>query len=194
MKPRTSATHTLQIAVLDTPTGGRIGMTLCPGKRDPVAMTGPWDRDLGIDLRAVADWGAGALVTLMEAHELEQLGVLEIGLRAKSMGMEWFHLPIRDVSIPDATFEAAWETAGHALREQLKDGQGIVIHCRGGLGRTGLIAARLLIELGELPSKALDKVRAARPGAVETWQQEEYVLKLQNLTLPQSGDAGCFLL
>jgi ADP-ribosyl-[dinitrogen reductase] hydrolase len=187
VKPRTSATHPLQIAVLDIPTGGRIGMTFCPGKRDLTAMTGPWDRDLGLDLQAVAEWGADALVTLMEAHELEQLGVSDIGRRAESMGIEWFHLPIRDVSIPDATFEAMWDKAGYALREKLKDGQGIVIHCRGGLGRTGLVAARLLIELGDLPHKAMDKVRAARPGAVETWQQEEYVLRIQNQRLPQSA-------
>ena len=73
----------------------------------------------------------------------------------------------------------------------LKNGQGIVVHCRGGLGRTGLIAAQLLIELGEMPSKALERVRAARPGAVETRQQEKYVLSLQNLTQAQLSDAGC---
>jgi ADP-ribosyl-[dinitrogen reductase] hydrolase len=191
VKPRTSLTHPLQIAVLELPTGGRIGMTFCPGKRDPAAMTGSWDRDLGVDLKAVVDWGASALVTLMEDHELKKLGVRVIGQHVKSMGMEWFHLPIRDVSIPDASFETAWETAGQALRAMLKNGQGIVIHCRGGLGRTGLIAAQLLIELGEMPSKALERVRAVRPGAVETRQQEEYVLSLQNLTQAQLSDAGC---
>ena len=185
MDPRTSATHPLQIAALDTPAGGRIGMTFCPGKRDPAAMTGPWERDLGVDLQAIADWGAGTLVTLMEAHELVQLGVSEIGRRAESVGMAWSHLPIRDVSVPDAAFERAWETAGSALREKLIDGQGVVVHCRGGLGRTGLIAARLLIELGEPPREALERVRAARPGAVETRQQEEYVLKVKSPGLPR---------
>ncbi len=187
MNPRTSATHPLRIAALDTPAGGRIGMTFCPGKRDPAAMTGPWDRDLGIDLRAIVDWGASALVTLMEAHELAQLGVSDIGQRTESMGMVWFHLPIRDVSIPDAAFEATWDTAGETLRARLRDDHGIVIHCRGGLGRTGLIAARLLIELGEPPRKALENVRAVRSGAVETRQQEEYVLKVRDLGLPRSS-------
>jgi ADP-ribosyl-[dinitrogen reductase] hydrolase len=54
----------------------------------------------------------------------------------------------------------------------------LVIHCKGGLGRTGVVAARLLIELGETPNAALARVRAARPGAVETPEQEDYVLNL----------------
>ena len=56
-------------------------------------------------------------------------------------------------------------------------GQSLVVHCRGSLGRTGLIVARLLIALGEAPRKALEQVRAARPGAVETRAQEQYVLE-----------------
>jgi ADP-ribosyl-[dinitrogen reductase] hydrolase len=40
----------------------------------------------------------------------------------------------------------------------------------------GSVAARLLIELGESPTVALKPVRAARPGAVETREQEAYVL------------------
>ncbi len=180
MNPRTSATHPLQVATLSITAGGRIGMTFCPGKRDLAAMTGPWDRDLHADLKVLKDWGATALVTLMEAHELEQLGVSELGQATMLIGMEWFHLPIRDVSIPDATFETAWARLGQALRERISNGQGVIVHCRGGLGRTGVIAARLLIELGEQPSNALAMVRAVRPGAVETRQQEEYVLRLSD--------------
>ena len=58
-------------------------------------------------------------------------------------------------------------------------GESVVVHCRGGLGRTGLVAARLLVELGESPVSALVRVRAARPGAVETVEQEKYVLQLR---------------
>lgn len=180
MTPRTSTTDPLQIASLDTPAGGRIGMTFCPGKRDPTALSGHWHRDLEADLRAIVGWGASALVTLMERHEFELLGVPDLGQRTEAAGMAWYHLPIRDVSIPDAAFESAWETAGAALRYALAHGDGIVIHCRGGLGRTGMIAARLLTELGERPQMALARVRAARPGAVETSQQEAYVLGAVN--------------
>ncbi|MDP7292161.1 MAG: hypothetical protein QF497_08015, partial [Verrucomicrobiota bacterium] len=56
------------------------------------------------------------------------------------------------------------------------NGESIVLHCKGGLGRTGTIAARLLVELGMTPGNAILAVREARPGAIETSAQETYVL------------------
>lgn len=51
-----------------------------------------------------------------------------------------------------------------------------MVHCKGGLGRAGTIAARLLVELGTDPSDAISKVRGVRTGAIETSAQERYVL------------------
>ena len=180
MKPRTSDSHPLQIAFVETPGNGRIGMTFCPGKYDPKAMTGPWARDMHTDLAAIANWDAIALVTLMESHELDLLGVSGLGDMALSQGLDWNHLPIQDVSVPNVAFEAQWAGASSVLRSQLLAGKSIVVHCRGGLGRTGIVAARLLIDLGEKPVTALERVRAARPGAVETSEQEAYVLGLRD--------------
>lgn len=67
---RTSQTHPLQIAaVRPGPKLGRIGLTFCPGKKQPHAATGAWDRDLETDVQAIKTWGAGAVVTLIEDHE-----------------------------------------------------------------------------------------------------------------------------
>jgi ADP-ribosyl-[dinitrogen reductase] hydrolase len=57
----------------------------------------------------------------------------------------------------------------------LCDASNIVVHCRGGIGRAGMVAARLLVELGDAPDVATAKVRAARhPKAVETLEQERW--------------------
>jgi len=135
----------------------------------------------------VFTWGARALVTLIEDHELAHLGVPDIGEKTESMGMDWYHLPIRDVSIPNLAFEKAWATISGELSQILQRGDGVVVHCRGGLGRTGMIAARLLIELGETPCNALQRVRAVRPGAVETLEQENYVLSRVMALLRSKG-------
>jgi ADP-ribosyl-[dinitrogen reductase] hydrolase len=82
------------------------------------------------------------------------------------------------VSIPDARFEKEWSTAGEELRALLRRGLDVLVHCRGGLGRAGTIAARLLIELGMDPTKAIEHVRAVRPRAIETSDQERYVRNL----------------
>lgn len=90
--------------------------------------------------------------------------------------MLWFHIPIVDVSTPDDTFERQWDVTGAELRTLLRNGRDVLVHCRGGLGRAGTIGARLLIELGMEPTAAIRKVRSARPGAIETPEQERYLL------------------
>ena len=61
----------------------------------------------------------------------------------------------------------------------LREDRNILVHCRGGLGRAGTIAARLLIEIGIDPKIAISEVRAVRPGAIETVEQEKYVLSIR---------------
>jgi ADP-ribosyl-[dinitrogen reductase] hydrolase len=177
---QTSVSHPLQIATIATgvPGSGRVGVTFCPGKYDPHAMSGAWDRDLALDLDAIRSWGASAVVTLVEPKELTLLRVDRLGEEVLRRDMLWFHLPIVDVSVPDQWFEEKWDTAGEELRSILRNGSGVVVHCRGGLGRAGTIASRLLIELGMAPKTAIERVRAVRPGAIETRAQEQYVLAI----------------
>ena len=180
---RTSLTHPLEIAALSAgPTFGRVGITFCPGKYDRHAMSGYWERDLSRDLDAIRDWGAVAVVTLVEPNELAALRVEHLGEEVLRRKMLWFHLPIIDVSTPDEGFERQWEAAGNELRTLLRSGRDVLVHCRGGLGRAGTIGARLLIELGMEPATAIRQVRAARPGAIETNEQERYVMGVHTRT------------
>lgn len=180
MAIRTSLTHPLEIDYIKI-ANGEIGMTICPGKHGPSYYGDSWERDLRSDLEVVVHSGATTLVTLMEDHELQKLKVEELGYMARQLGLEWFHLPITDLSVPGPEFEAQWQESGKKLREKLQAGERIVLHCRGGLGRTGTIAARLAIELGWNPKDALLAIREARRGTVETIDQENYVLRQKSL-------------
>lgn len=172
---RTSDSHPIRIATLEIARGGRLGLTFCPGKQDRLAASGAWARDLERDLGAIRDWGARIFVTLMEQHELERFGVDALGGRVRAFRLHWLHWPIVDGSTPNRCFETQWSRTSPQLHVALDEGEGVVIHCRGGLGRTGLVAARLLIERGMLPPEAIARVRAVRPGAIETSAQERYV-------------------
>jgi hypothetical protein len=77
---RKSISHPLQIAVVTAGYEfGWIGITFCPGKYDPHAVTGAWNRDLNRDLDTIRDWGAAAVVRLLELKELKLLRVEDLG-------------------------------------------------------------------------------------------------------------------
>ena len=173
--PRTSLSHPLLIATI--PVGaGAVGVTFCPGKQGDSVFGAPWARDVGLDLDVIQLWGAAAVVTLVEEHELVSLGVPDLGERIVGRGLQWHHLPIADLKPPSPGFEAAWPAAVAQLRALIGDGGRVLVHCRGGLGRAGTVAACLLVELGDAPGNAIKRVRGARPNAIETPAQERYVL------------------
>lgn len=174
---KTSLTHPLRIDTVSAGcAGGLIGITFCPGKYGDSFTGAHWRRDLSVDLDVIQKWGANAVVTLIEEHEFVLLEVEELGVQIKARGMELHHLPITDVQPPDQRFEDGWSSVSKQLTDLLRSGGRILVHCRGGLGRAGTVAALLLVELGVPRSDAVNQVREARPGAIETRAQENYVL------------------
>ncbi|MDR3409542.1 MAG: cyclin-dependent kinase inhibitor 3 family protein [Formivibrio sp.] len=164
---------------------GLIGMTICPGKHSTTSLGGfGWERNLAIDVSVIRDWGATMVVTLMEDWELSEYRVPTIGDVVRDAGMKWFHLPIIDGRAPDEGWEIAWKTEGKLLRTELLRGGSILIHCLGGRGRTGTVAAQLLIELGETVDDAIERIRSARDGMIETEEQEQYLRSLPRALRP----------
>ncbi|TPN53903.1 ADP-ribosylglycohydrolase family protein [Mesorhizobium sp. B1-1-7] len=155
---------------------GIIGITLAPGKRGPSIYGGVHERDLNVDLNEVSRWGAAAVVSLIEGHEFRELQVERLGEEVRRRHMEWLHMPIVDVGVPDIHFEKEWPGNSAKLRGLLRRGNRVLIHCRGGIGRAGMVSARLLVELGADPREAVAIVRRVRhPNAVETRAQEIWV-------------------
>jgi len=149
--------------------GGAIGLARLPGI---------WLNSLAGDLAVIRASGATSLVSLTEPRELRWAGPSDFGAAVARAELSWFHLPIRDFGVPDAGFEDTWRSAGAELRRRLVAGERLVIHCYAGLGRTGLLAARLLIEFGEPPQRAIALVRRVRSGAIQTHEQEAYLWEL----------------
>jgi ADP-ribosyl-[dinitrogen reductase] hydrolase len=70
-----------------------------------------------------------------------------------------------------------WAALSAQLHGTLERGGRVLVHCRGGLGRAGTIAALMLIERGWSAPQAISDVRAVRPGAIETEEQERWVTR-----------------
>jgi protein-tyrosine phosphatase len=150
---------------------------MCPGKRQPEAATGPWDRDLAVDLGVIHSFGAKTLITLMEHSELvaANLPAAQLAEATAAIGLAWHHWPIVDLGVPSGIFEVLWRTEAKTVCQTLSHGDRVVVHCRGGRGRSGLVAARFLIELGLPNEEAFRAVRAVQPLAMESPQQEHHV-------------------
>jgi len=152
---------------------GRLGMTLAPGKKGR-GVAAMWARDVTTDLTALRDsFDAKHLVTLMEAHELERYGIADIFDVARAVGLVPHHVPIVDGSVPSSV-EAMIDLVDDVVGA-LRRGECVVVHCLGGLGRTGTTAAACLVGRGLDADAAIAVVRHARAGTVENERQERFV-------------------
>ena len=171
-KPRTSQTHPLQIAyVRASPAHGRIGITFCPGKHDRAAQTGAWARDLACDLDVIAAWGARLGGDAQRARRTRGAASATARRRSSRSRARLAAPAHRRLFGSNRDLRAAVARAWPRNSRVAAPGADIVVHCKGGLGRAGMIAARLLAELGVAPEQAIRDVRRARKGAIETPSQ-----------------------
>ena len=156
---------------------GQLLLTPCPGTQQ-VPLT------LALDQLRFA--GAHGVVTLMTAAELARLELDQLGQQVEREGMRWFHLPIEDDQAPDSAFDLTWQQALPAMRALLGDGKHLVIHCKGGSGRTGLVAAALLMTLGQPQAEAMAAIKAHRPKAFNLAAHRQWLDQLAK-RLEQGG-------
>ena len=153
--------------------GGALGLVACPGVRVSESSWGK--RNVRRDLQEILRWKANGVVTLMEEHELFHLKLQHLPDLVEKCGLWWRYLPIQDMYVPDERFEKAWQQEGRRLQSLLHNGDRIIIHCFAGLGRTGMIAARILVELGMKPVDAIQRVREADRRRIQTECQISFV-------------------
>ncbi|MBN7118637.1 MULTISPECIES: cyclin-dependent kinase inhibitor 3 family protein [Pseudomonadaceae] len=137
---------------------GKLIFTPCPGTKDSSLVD---------SLATLKQAGASAVISLMPASELATNGAEDIGKQCQAQDMAWFHLPVADEQVPLEDFGQGWKASKQSILERLNAGQDIAIHCKGGSGRTGLIAARIMVEAGIPRADAIALVQALRPKAIQ---------------------------
>ena len=126
------------------------------------------------DIEKIFNWKPATIVSLTEKKEMEDLGARDFISLIEKEKIPWLHFPIKDFGIVDQQQKFLWEPTSKNIHQKLNNGDRILVHCRGGCGRSGMIVLRIMIEFGEDPEEALERLRKIRPCAVETEAQENW--------------------
>jgi protein tyrosine/serine phosphatase len=137
-------------------------------------IDGPWPGKLAIGPRPRgADWlqadiagceraGLNTTVSLLTPEEEKDLLNLRDEARAVlGLGMRFISFSIPDREVPESQTELA--ALLDKIDHDLTAGRNVTLHCRAGIGRSGLVAACLLVMKGVPPGRGSEKsVRGAR--------------------------------
>jgi hypothetical protein len=156
------------IATLLLPAGGRIGLCRLPGRGGNLVR----------DVCVIREWSPAIVVSMTGTAEMTELGAGDLPTLLGGAGITWRHFPVVDFGVPEVEILPQWAELSSTLHARLDVGESVLLHCRGGLGRSGMIALRLLVERGEVADAALARLRMVRPGAVETEAQGEWAAAL----------------
>jgi len=126
-----------------------------------------------------------------DAGDLESLGikaVLSLTWRSPFRnsapdGIVHLHLPFADMAAPG---EEQLDRAVAFIQENVDAGRPTLVHCVAGLGRTGTVLGCYLVTRGVPAEEAIVRVRAIRPGSIETRGQEQCVLRYPR-SRPEAG-------
>jgi protein-tyrosine phosphatase len=146
---------------------GQVGLSSCPGRTD---LGG----DVPGDVQHLLSLGIGVVVSLVSDSEMEYYGVVGLRPALRAAGIHSVQFPLQDTQPPRDLH--ATQALCRSLLGWLGEGTHVLIHCIGGWGRSGTIAASLLTHQGYAPETAISLVRQARDlRCVESRAQERFV-------------------
>ena len=121
----------------------------------------------GVQLESYIDFLShreiNVLVSLLQYDEINAHALINENTHSETNSIEYINFQIQDHSVPQ--FFIPFNQLVENLTNHIKSGGNIAIHCYAGIGRTGILAASILIKLGMQVDDALinlSKVRGLR--------------------------------
>ncbi|MEM1001014.1 MAG: dual specificity protein phosphatase family protein [Bacteroidota bacterium] len=126
------------------------------------------------EIRTLKIYETDILVSLLEQSEQAELELQNEQSICHELSIKFISFPIKDRSVP--TNNQAFRTLVEELNNELEQGQKIIIHCRMGIGRTGMLAAGILMQHGYDANSAFELLSKVRTMNVpDTEEQAEWV-------------------
>ncbi len=154
--------------------------------KDLYWVDGSWPGRLAVSARPrggdwlkddIANWkraGISAVLSLLTPEEERDLDLRNEAAEVRAQGMEFTSFPIPDRQIPRS--ETKWAEVLERVARTLAAERNVLVHCRQGIGRSGLVAACLLVKKGMSPGAAVESVSATRGLSVpETSEQRDWI-------------------
>ncbi len=130
---------------------------------------------LEAEVAAFAAAGVTDVVCLLPDDELVRLGLADEPEVLRRNGLRVHRLPVPDFGVPD---EEATASLVEVVTDRLADGASVVVHCRGGVGRSSTVVAVLLMKDGLRPDEAWRVLATARGRRVpETTAQRRFAAR-----------------
>lgn len=137
---------------------------------------GEWIED---EFLGIAKQGIHQIVSLLELQEAYVVGLQDEKQLAEKNRMEFISFPIQDRGLPKSVSEFSRFTKN--LYHQVSDGKNTIVHCWAGIGRTGLVAAGILLHHGYNPSAAFELISLKRRVQVpDTDEQRNWLMTNNN--------------
>lgn len=112
------------------------------------------------EIKGLQSFGVSVIASLLEPAEVSELGLHEESAIAQGHEIAFLSFPIPDRGAPRNLEE--FSAFVRDLASKVKSGNGLAIHCRAGIGRSGITAAATLVALGRDHSSAFELISAAR--------------------------------
>ena len=144
------------------------------GKGELFVMPKPSSEWLADDVAYYSSMNVSLVLSLMEVGESYECGLQKEQDVLDSFGIEFLNFQIKDRGLPNLV---SFRKLIGELYEQIRDGANLAVHCRAGIGRSGVVACCLLIEDGTDPQHAIDIVSAARRISIpDTQEQYDFII------------------
>ena len=154
-------------------------------------IKGPWSGELAIvprprggdwledEIKTLKDEGFDIMVSLLTPAEIDELDLRHEPELVRKGGLQFCSYSIPDLGVPASQDSARKFLEG--LHKALLEGKKIAVHCRGSIGRSGLIASSILVLSGIEPASAFRQVSEIRGfDSPETQEQRDWVVTLSN--------------
>ncbi|WP_349263295.1 protein-tyrosine phosphatase family protein [Steroidobacter sp.] len=144
---------------------------------------GEWAAD---EFAGLTKLGVTDVVSSLEPAEAGEIGLADEAAYCAAAGLRFHSYPVADRGVPSSPLSLSRLSC--QLYHLCAGGSGVVIHCRAGIGRSGLVTAAVLLHCGITVRDAFSAICKARGVRVpDTVEQAEW------LSMHEAAVAKCHL-